>query len=251
MIDAAKINAIANASSVEEVWDLHCRNMADFGFDRLIYGFTRYRTATSLGDPEDFVLLTNHDPAYMDGFIGEGLFFHAPMVRWALAHDGACSWSVLEEMMRSGALTEQERRVIEFNLSHGVTVGYSISFKSMSPRAKGAIALTARRSLSQSAVDAMWAEHGERILALNNVAHLRILTLPYMTPSRALTQRQREVLGWVGDGKTVQDIAVLLGLTPATVEKHLRLARQALSVETTAQAVLKAAFQNQMFVLEQ
>lgn len=250
MIDAGKINAITNASSVEELWDLHCRHMAEFGFDRLIYGFTRYRTATSLGDPEDFVLLTNHDPAYTDVFIGEGLFFHAPMVRWALDHDGACSWSLLAEMIATGTLTAQERKVFDFNRSQGVTAGYSISFKSMSPRAKGAIALTARPGLSQSAVDAMWAEQGERILALNNVAHLRILTLPYMAPSRALTQRQREVLGWVGDGKTVQDIAVLMGLTPATVEKHLRLARQALSVETTAQAVLKVGLQNQMFVLE-
>jgi len=41
-----------------------------------------------------------------------------------------------------------------------------------------------------------------------------------------------------------------MGLTPATVEKHLRLARDNLNVETTAQAVLKAALQNQMFVIE-
>lgn len=250
MTDAGKVNEIANTTSVEELWALHCRNMAEYGFDRLIYGFTRYRTATSLGDPDDFVLLTNHDPSYTDVFIGKGLFFDAPMVRWALDHDGACSWSHLAERIATGTLTAQEREVLEFNRSQGVTAGYSISFKSMSPRAKGAIALTARRGVSQSAVDEMWAEQGERILALNNVAHLRILTLPYMTPGRALTQRQREVLGWVGDGKTVQDIAVLMGLTPATVEKHLRLARQALSVETTAQAVLKAALQNQMFVLE-
>ena len=59
------------------------------------------------------------------------------------------------------------------------------------------------------------------------------------------------MLEWVGDGKTTQDIAILLGLTAATVEKHLRLAREALDVETTAQAVLKAAFYNQMFVIEQ
>ena len=39
-------------------------------------------------------------------------------------------------------------------------------------------------------------------------------------------------------------------LTSATVEKHLRLAREALAVETTAQAVLKAALHNQMFVME-
>lgn len=48
----------------------------------------------------------------------------------------------------------------------------------------------------------------------------------------------------------MQDIALLMGLTPATIEKHLRLAREALNVETTAQAVLKAALQNQMFVID-
>ncbi len=48
----------------------------------------------------------------------------------------------------------------------------------------------------------------------------------------------------------MQDTALLMGLTSATVEKHLRLAREALAVETTAQAVLKAAFANQMFILE-
>ena len=85
---------------------------------------------------------------------------------------------------------------------------------------------------------------------MNDILHLKILTLPYATPNRSLTPRQREALEWVGDGKTMQDIAVLMGLTSATVEKHLRLAREALSVETTAQAVLKAAFANQMFVMD-
>lgn len=250
MIEAARVNALLNAASMEELWGLHTRFMADYGFDRLIYGYTRYRTATSLGNPEDFVLLTNHDPSYRDVFVGEGLYFHAPMVRWALENEGACSWAVLNAMIESGALTDEERRVVEFNRRHGVTAGYSISFKSLSPRTKGAIALTAAAGIPQAEVDALWARCGEQVLALNNVAHLRILSLPHTAPGRTLTRRQREVLGWVGDGKTIQDIATIMELTPATVEKHLRLARQALSVETTAQAVLKAAFQNQIFVLE-
>ncbi len=74
--------------------------------------------------------------------------------------------------------------------------------------------------------------------------------LPLSTARKSLTNRQREALEWVGDGKTTQDIATIMGLTPATIEKHLRLAREALDVETTAQAVLKASFQNQIFVLE-
>ena len=82
------------------------------------------------------------------------------------------------------------------------------------------------------------------------MAHLKILTLPYTPPNQNLTKRQREALEWIGDGKTTADTAALMGLTPATVEKHLRLARAALNVETTAQAVLKASFQNQMFALD-
>ncbi|MFN3209613.1 MAG: LuxR family transcriptional regulator [Roseovarius sp.] len=250
MIDPVRLNALLNAPSIEELWDTHVAQMAEYGFDRLIYGFTRYRTSTSLGDPDDFVLLSNQSPAYMDVFIGEGLYHHAPMVRWALDNEGACSWSVMADMLATETLTAQERKVVAFNTSMGVTCGYSISFKSMSPRTKGAIALTARPGMDQAACDALWQTHGEEIVLLNNIVHLRILTLPYDAPGRSLTRRQKEVLGWVGDGKTVQDIALLMELTPATVEKHLRLAREALSVETTAQAVLKAAFQNQIFVLD-
>ncbi len=94
----------------------------------------------------------------------------------------------------------------------------------------------------------MWDRWGELIQLMNNIVHLKILTLPYTPPNQALTKRQREALEWVGSGKTMQDIATIMGLTPATVEKHLRLAREALNVDTTAQAVLKAALQNQMFV---
>lgn len=250
MIESARLNALLNAPSIEELWEMHVSQMAEYGFDRLIYGFTRYRTPTSLGDPDDFVLLSNHAPEYMDVFIGEGLYHHAPMVRWALDNEGACSWRVMAEMLATETLTAQERKVVDFNMSMGVTCGYSISFKSMSPRTKGAIALTAREGHDQAACDAVWDEHGDDIVLLNNIVHLRILTLPYTAPGRTLTKRQKEVLGWVGDGKTIQDIALLMELTPATVEKHLRLAREALSVETTAQAVLKAAFQNQIFVLD-
>ena len=153
------------------------------------------------------------------------------------------------DMNRIDNLTASELRVVEFNKSMEVTAGYTVSFRSISERSKGAIALTAKPGLTQEKVDETWAEHGDAIVVMNNVMHLKLLTLPH-SGERQLTKRQREVLQWVGDGKTTQDIAVLLNLTAATIEKHLRLAREALDVETTAQAVLKAAFYNQMFMLD-
>ncbi len=244
------LHFLTNCQSIETLWQKHCEKMAEYGFDRLIYGFTRYRSGTSLGDPEDFIVLTNHEKAYTDVFLGEKHYQSAPMVNWALQNEGAGSWAMLAEQQRARMLSQAEKRVLEFNHSMGVTAGYTISFKSVSARSKGAIALTAQQGMTQDAVDAVWDEHGADIHLMNNIAHLKILTLPYTAPNRNLTKRQREALEWVGDGKTMQDIAVLMGLTSATVEKHLRLARESLAVETTAQAVMKAAFANQMFVLE-
>lgn len=59
---------LTNCKNLEELWAAHCEQMDEFGFDRMIYGFTRYRTKTSLGDPEDFTILSNHHQDYVDGF---------------------------------------------------------------------------------------------------------------------------------------------------------------------------------------
>lgn len=71
----------ANTDSVADVRARHCTLMAGFGFTRVLYGSTRSRTERSLGDPNDFVVLTNHDHAYRKGFVEDGLYRDAPMVR--------------------------------------------------------------------------------------------------------------------------------------------------------------------------
>lgn len=244
------LHFLSDTNSLEELWPAHCEQMAQYGFDRLFYGCTRFRTLTSLGDPEDFTVLTNHSKEYVDTFLHSGLFFHAPMLHWALENEGAASWKLIARMIDSETMTAQERRVFDFNQKMEVTTGYTISFKLVSARSKGAISLCAQKGMTQDQVDVIWDEHGADIHLANSIAHLKILSLPYNPPNRVLTKRQRETLEWVGDGKTMQDIALLMGLTTATIEKHLRLAREALAVETTAQAVMKAALHNQMFVVE-
>jgi LuxR family transcriptional regulator, quorum-sensing system regulator SdiA len=244
------INTLMSTRSIEELWDMHCRHMKHYGFIRLLYGFPHYRSGQSLGDPDDLVILSNHSKEYLDWFIGEEKYKKAPMVLWALANEGVMSWSDITTRYEAGSLTSEEIDIMAQNHALGVRAGYSISFSSVTPRSKGAIALTGGPDTTQAEIDAIWEKHQSEIIALNNVVHLKILSLPRVSPTRSLTQRQLEALHWVGDGKTTADTALLMGLTQATVEKHLRLAREVLSVETTAQAVLKAALQNQLFVVD-
>ncbi len=241
--------AYLDASDINAVWDLHCDQMNAFGFDRMIYGMTRFRSGMSVGAPEDFLILTNHAQPYAEALFQNARYLRGPMAQWALTHVGCQSWRYAQDRARAGLLTPGERELMELNASMGVVAGYTISFECPSDRQAAAISLVARAGLSQDEVDAIWDQHGIEIQMLNKLLHLKCGTLPHET-SRPLTRRQKEVLDWIGDGKSVADVGVLLGVSPATVEKHLRLARAALQAETTAQAILKHAFQNQVFVDE-
>lgn len=250
MIDSY-LHQMTDASTIEDAWEIHTKRMAEYGFDRLLYAYTRYGTGTSLGDLQDALILTNHDPAYVDVFIGEGMYSKGPMVAWAAAHTGACSWNMIREQIAAGDVTPDMMEAMALNQRLDVVAGYTISFHEVSLRAKGAIGLTAKRGMTQDDVDALWAEHGSDIELANKILHLKVVQLPHTTGQRRkLTARQREVLEWVADGKTIQDTATIMGLNPATIEKHLRLARESLDVDTTAQAILKASSQNQFFLIE-
>lgn len=166
------------------------------------------------------------------------------MVRWATENSGVCSWDWVSRNFDN--LNEKEQEVAGFNQKHGVTAGFTLAFPHSLKRAKGAIGLSLEpHTGDQAKADEIWAVHGPELEILCGVAHLKLITMPL--PKRLLTKRQREVLEWIGDGKNVADTAQILGLNKATVEKHLRLARESLGVDTTAQAVLKASFHNQMF----
>ena len=55
-----------------------------------------------------------------------------------------------------------------------------------------------------------------------------------------LTEREREVLTWVGRGKTSADIAIILGVSERTVNFHCEQAMRRLEVINRTQAVARA-----------
>lgn len=242
-----RLRPFLSARTVEDVWEHHTALMRGFGFDRMFYAYTCFQAGNRFSDPDDALILTNHHPDYIDAYIGRGLYRDAPMMNWAAQNVGAISW---RQINAQGTCSPRARAVLDLNRRFGIVAGYTISFPIAIKRAAAGIGLAARAGLTQDDVDTIWTLHGTEIETMNHVAHLVITQLPATGQSRVLTKRQSEVLELVADGKSVQDIALLLGRTPATVDKHLRGARDSLRVETTAQAVRKASVLNQIFVLE-
>jgi DNA-binding CsgD family transcriptional regulator len=241
------LNRIATATTIDEAWDLGTAHFASLGFKRINYGFTRFRHLKTIGDPDDALFLSTCDADYVKRYFQGGFYAKTPVFRWAERSTGACTWTWVKEAMEAGRLSSDETEAVRLNAAMGVVAGISVSFPDASLRAKGAIGLIADPGLTHADVDRIFAERGDEIQAVANMLHLAIVHLPHLSRQRALSPRQREALEWVADGKTTQDVALLMGVSPAMVEKHLRLAREALAVETTAQAVAKGALLNMIF----
>jgi len=241
------LSRIAEGTAVRPVWETATGFFARLGFGRVNYGFTRFLSDRSIGDPEDAVFLTTADAEYARRYFAGGLYARTPAFRWAQQNTGACTWRWVQEALERGELSADETAAVRQNAAMGIRAGVTVSFPEASSRAKGALGLIADPGIDHDGVDVIWARDGDAIMAVANMMHLKIVNLPGAMRRRPLTQRQREALEWVADGKTTQDVALLMGVSTAMVEKHLRLAREALDVETTAQAVAKAALLNMIF----
>lgn len=241
------VERVTAAKSVEEVWTAHVDEMARHGFDRVLYGLTTAIDHPGFGELDDILVLSNHAADYLDPFLDKRMYLSAPMVRWSRHNTGACSWSWIGA--NRDKLSARESETVNFNKKMGVTAGYSISFPIIAGGKKAAIGLAAPPGVTQSEVDEIWRTAGREIEAKNMVFNLKIITLPLNLRANRLSDRQREVLEWVAGGHTVQETAEGLEVKATTVEKHLRLAREVLGVDTTAQAVLKATLHNQIYLV--
>lgn len=241
-----RATSIAEAESLQSAWMRFTAAARDFGFERVNYGYTRFRTGAGIGDPSDAMFLSTHALEQVIWFHTSGTYLDSADFRWTRDNVGACSWGWVHAERAAGRLSAQEIRVMD-KLGRG-RAGYTVSFPVGAPRSKGAMGLAAARDMPQAVVDAHWERHEHALMTLAHVAHLKFSALPLPVPTTQLTDRQRECLQWVADGKTQGDITAITGLRPSTVERHLAMARDRLRVETTAQAVAKLAFLNQLWV---
>ena len=241
---------LIHCKSIESLWECHVGNMVNYGFDRILYMATTLSQPGNWGDPADRLVLTNYPAPVIDTFIGEGLHRSTAKIPNPAAGPGAYSWRK-SQITDTAPLNQAERAHLALCKNWKITAGYTIWFSDMRQRRKGVMGLCAKVGLSQADVDHTWLEHGPEIHALCTILHLKALSLPSPDHRNLLTTRQREVLNGIADGLSAQELARKMGLSVGTVEKHLRLARQALNAETTANAIHKAAELNQLFLLRE
>ncbi|MGR3398608.1 MAG: LuxR C-terminal-related transcriptional regulator [Paracoccus sp. (in: a-proteobacteria)] len=233
------IERLLDASHTKEIRKIFIEAVNDLGFDYAFYGAYFMLTVPRALVRERPVILTNLPDALVDDARQLGPFERDGWVQWVLDHDGDISGDELMRLSGSPSL--------ELAASRGFGATHILSLRDKVLHSAGGVVLMAGQGMDRDHVARLWNCTGRELRVLCWVMHMRMATMHRKPNSATLTARQREVLGWRSAGKTVSEVATILGITPATVEKHMRLAREALGVETTPQAVLKAHVTNQLF----
>ena len=242
------VERLMYAPTIDEAWKALTDRLQELGVPYAHYALARVLDSHAERLCTDVITLSNLEPELQDRLSDPEYVATAPTVRWLHEHSGIITWDWVRERQARGLLTSAEEKAFTSLAQSGFQAGYAIGMAGIAPRLNGGIAIYGPRGMTQDEMDRIWRRHGREIVALVGLAHMRFASLPSNLALDQLTPRQREALEWVSHGKSNQEIARIMQLSPATVEKHLRLARQALGVRTTAQAVILAMARNQIFI---
>lgn len=239
MTDDAHSQALLAARRVPAAWGAFRAAVADVGMPWLFYGATRMPLAESCTPlPNDSLILSTPEGPYLDAYLDDELYLENPLFDWIANNDGAVRMSDLLSSF-TGNITPGMIQRMKLRHEHGLGDGFLIISRGQVPGIVAALSLNAPADMPQDRLSEIWHVHGPRIETLAGLMHLRLSTLPHDI-ARPLSTRQREVLDWSSQGKTIHEMTILLDLSRQTVEKHMRLARQTLGATTTTQAARKA-----------
>lgn len=242
------IERVLAARTTDCLWRHYTERLAGLGFPYVSYYSVRIIETAGDRRVDDCLFLTNCAPRLLQEILSQGAFASVPMYRWMAGNRGSESWDWMQRLRQAGRLSDSEERMLDLFARHGHVSGYAVSLSDSVQQVRAGVIMSGELGVDQRRLDGLWQQHGALVEAVTGLIHMRLAVLPYDPPRNVLTQRQREVLEQIAVGRTTQEIADVLGVTRATVEKHLRLARQALAARTTPQAILLASNRRQIFI---
>lgn len=240
---ASFIERLLAARTIPDIQEVFLAAVASMGFDHALYA-AQFMLSVPRSLVRDSPVVLSNLPGTILDQIDQwrmDMLDQDPLTGWV--HDNDAEITARDLMARHGPSP-----LLQLAARHGHAEVQILSLRDKVLHSVGAVMVSPGPGADAATLQTRWHACGREVRVLSWVMHMRIATMHRTKPTATLTPRQREVLGWRSAGKTVGEIATILGITPATVEKHMRLARDALGVETTPQAVLKAHVTHQLFL---
>lgn len=211
------------------------RNMGRFlrGYGAEFFGYHIQSTHLRQLNWDEGYVFNNVSPEFLKVYRERGYDAVDPIRPLGTKREDPFFWSEVPALVN---LTAAQKDYLAFLKQFGVREGISIPVYG----AKGSVAVVAAGTMTQDLRIGP-----EDLLDLQLVCafvHKRYLQLYGASDQElpALTKREREVLGWIAQGKSTGVIAGILGISEHTVDTLTRRTFQKLGVNDRISAVLKA-----------
>lgn len=241
-----RVNKILEADDLKQAWQELLALVHHFGFEKFVYATNRLMHIGSYEDKQDSLILSDCSDEFIGPFWHDNLYLDTPVCKWLIKNTGSRSLEYGSKKFHAGVLSAEEAVAQSALMETGVTSGYVIGYNTETSSTVSGFGLL-NFGAAQETADRQWQLHGAKLEAYCHIFHLKAQSFPVPLAHKSLTERQKEVLRWVGAGKTNAEVATILGVSPAAIEKHLRRVREILKVSTTTQAVLHAELTSNIF----
>lgn len=185
-------------------------------------------------DVAPLILLSGWDGEWLRRYLSLDYIQYDPVARRCFATHMPFEWS---EAFRAMPQNSQTWCMVDDARQFGLENGYCIPVHMADGRV-GAVSFSGEpRALDGRARQAL------HMLAIYLHSHLRDLRSPAGSgeaQTRAITPREREILRWVADGKTTDEIAEITGLAARTVNQHCENAQSRLGTKNRLHTVVEA-----------
>lgn len=220
---------LANATSVEALVDLYRAAIRHFGFSHFIMtGLPTHGQRF-----ENLVLERFWPEDWMSHYVSRDYIKRDPVAIASVVHSTPFTWK--EAAIRASTMGPAGHRIMMEAAEAGLKDGVCVPIPVRNALA-GCISLAGEAPLTEK--DAL---EPVNVLSLTFAGRLQLLADHRLRPKGlTLTDREREVLTWVAEGKTAWEISQIIGISESTVNKHVAGAMRKTGSVTRTQAAIRA-----------
>jgi DNA-binding CsgD family transcriptional regulator len=220
-------------SSRDDIFQILQNTLQDIGYDRVVYSFLTDHPR--LGKPAGHGIQKNYPDDWMAHYVSKGYFNIDPVPKQAFSSPFPFTWDGLIEQ---SSLNDDELLVMNEAREARLLDGVGVPIYGVGGEIAGLGIASSTGGIYPD----------KRLLciirALANQFHYAYSIQPYeeamQSPETILTAKEKEVLHWIAEGKSQEEIGDILHISANTVKYHTKNIFQKLDVSEKTLAVVKS-----------
>ncbi len=223
------IELINASKTAEEAFQHYCAAMAEYGYDRVVYSLINDHP--SLGLSRQHGLATSYPEHWMKYYMEKNYIAIDPVFTGALKSRVPFFW---EDMKKDPEIDVSSFKVLDQGAEAGLRDGIGIPLLGMNNEVTG-IGLARKDGRGDKDYQFM-----ANAFLLGTYFHEKYRSLIKPQAKPGITQREYDIIAWAAEGKTDEEIGIILSLSPHTVRWHWKKIFVKLDARGRLYAITKA-----------